>query len=48
MSFKEHLPENGHNMWPKHEGGHDDYKKSTDHYMYLSANPRKTVLVLCV
>ena len=22
ISFKEHLPENGHNRWPKHVGGY--------------------------
>ena len=25
ISFKEHLPEDGHNRWPKHVGGYADY-----------------------
>jgi len=25
ISFKEHLPEDGHNRWPKHVGGCDVY-----------------------
>ena len=25
VSFKEHLPEDGHNRWPKHVAGHAVY-----------------------
>jgi hypothetical protein len=25
ISFKEHLPEDGHNRWPKHVAGYVDY-----------------------
>jgi len=27
MYFKEHLPEDGHNRWPKHVGGYAVYMR---------------------
>ena len=31
ISFKEHLPEDGHNSWPKHAAGYAVYNKINLH-----------------
>jgi hypothetical protein len=35
ISFKEHLPEDGHNKWPKHVGGEAVYKYNKFTYLFM-------------
>ena len=34
---KKHLPEDGHNRWPKHVAGYAEYNKSIQQHAHLTA-----------